>query len=347
MRTTLLQAKHNGSGIARAIGINPCDARFVEILNAAQQRLSEMGKWWGTYRRLHVCLTAQCITWPREVATVEGLQVCRVGVPLLNEWYDFGEEVRAPNPDDNCNLRMLMDRGLTCQFTDIASTAYIRIYPTVAADAGAKVLLQGLDGNGNPIRTLVAGVYVDGEQVTLAAPFATSLFQFKGPGLTGVQKPVTKGRLNVFMVDPSTGVETKIAFWEPSELNPSYRRSFLTQLPTCTTDVDCQQTSNGCASMTYPSCSNIVAESIVRLEFIPALVDSDWLFIGNLYALKRGMKAAEKEDKNQYQEAELEWASAVRILRAEAEKYTPYTKTRVNAQPMGTAPLSRVFAGMN
>lgn len=347
MRTTLAQAKLNGSGIARAIGINSCDARFTEILNSAQQRLSEMGLWWGTYRRLHVCLTAQCITWPREVAGIEGIQVCRYGLPLLNEWYDFGEGIRAPDPDSGCNIRMLVDRGNACQFTDIATTAYIRIYPTVAADAGAKVLLQGLDGNGNPIRTLVSGAYVDGEQVTLAAPFATSLFQFKGPGLTGVQKPVTKGRLNVFMVDPTTGVETKIAFWEPSELNPSYRRSYLTQLPTCTTDVDCQLTTNGCASMGYPSCSNIVAEAIVRLEFIPALVDTDWLFIGNLYALKRGMKAAEKEDKNQYQEAEMEWASAVRILRAETEKYSPNGKVLVNAQPMGTAKLTKIFAGFN
>lgn len=329
MRTTLGDAKLPASRIAQAININPCDSRFTDLINAAQEKLLEMGKWWGTYRTLYVCVNQYGITWPREVASVQGLQIAGVGVPLLNQWFEFGEATRGPDPGEACNPTWLIDRPNACQFSDTAAECRIRIYPTVAADAGAKVLLQGFDSVGNPIRTQVSGAYVWGEQVTLASPFVTSTFTFRNPGLTGVQKPVTKGRLNVFSVDPTTGTETKIATWEPSEKNPSYRRSYLTNMPN----------SSSC-STTSPQ-----AEAIVRMEFIPALVDSDWLAIGNLGALRAGVKALVREDANQYQEAAIEWGNARSILVNELEKYSPTDKTFVNVQPHGTAGLGRVFAG--
>lgn len=346
MRTTLAQAKADASGISRAINIAACDARFVDILNNAQQRLSEMGRWWGTYRRLYVCFNGQCITWPREVATVEGLSMCREGVQILNEWYEFGNAVRAPDPaESRCELRALMDRQNASTFLDIGTSAKYRIYPSVAADAGTKIVLQGNDTNNVPIRTLVGTSYIDGEQITLASPFATSTFEFYPPGLTGVIKPVTKGRLTVYAVDPISGVETRVAVWEPGETNPSYRRSFITNLPQCGDAASCSPSANGCTPTPLPSCSGVQAEAIVRLEFVPALVDTDWLFISNLQAVKCGMKAQEKEDRNQYQEAEIEWARAKRILRNELEKYSPTDRMTINAQPHGTAKPCRVFGG--
>lgn len=348
MRTTLSQAKASASGIARAINIAACDSRFPEYVNNSQQRLSEMGRWWGTYRRLYVCLTSACITWPREVATVEGFRVCNEGIDLLNEWYEFGEAVRGVDPTQTeCGPTMLIDRQNACQFTDVATSAKIRIYPTVAADAGVKVILQGKDPNGNPIRTSVSGAYIDGEQVTLASPFSTSSFEFLSPGLLGVQKPVTKGRLNVFAVDPVTGVETKIAIWEAGEENPWYRRSYMANMPTCTTAKSCGSGLNGCDPAPTPTCSGTVGEAIVRLEFVPALVDTDWLFISNVQAVAAACRALMHEERNQKGEAEVEWERAKRILRNELEKYCPPDKVRVTARPYGSADPRRVFAGFN
>lgn len=343
MRTTLAEAKASKSGIARALNIAACDSRFVDFVNNAQQRLSEMGRWWGTYRRLYVCLTKACITWPREVAAVEGFKLCDTGIDLLNEWYEFGEAVRSG--DDSCGAPSLVDRPNACQFTDIGTTAQIRIYPSVAADAGTKILLQGIDPNGIPIRTLVSGAYVDGEQVTIAAPFVTSSFEFLSPGLLGVQKPVTKGRLNVYAVDPVSGTETKIAVWEPSEVNPTYRRSFMENMPTGCCQPTCGTGLNGCDPAPIPSCTNLVGEAIVRLELVPASVDTDWLFISNVPALAAACRALMHEDRNQKGEAEVEWERAKRILRNELEKYCPGDKVRVNVRPFGSATPRRVFAG--
>jgi len=347
MRTTLANAKASASGIARSINIAACDPRFTEFVNNAQQRLSEMGIWWGTYKRIYVCMTKSCVTWPREVANVEGFSLCQTGVDLLNEWYEFGESVSGPNTstDRICGPPAVLERPNACQFTDIATSATIRIYPTVNADAGVKVLLQGLDGNRQPIRTEVDGAYVEGEQVTLAAPFATSTFEFLAPGLLGVQKPITKGRLNVFAVDPVSGDETKIAIWEASEVNPSYRRSFVANVPSCCIPDSCADTLNGCNPAPTPTCSNALAEAIVRLEFIPATVDTDWLFISNIQAIAAGCRALLAEERGDEMKAEIEWARGVKILRAELEKYSPKTLTRINAQPHGSAHPRRIFAG--
>ena len=94
MRKTLAQAKN--STIAQAVGLATCDERFVQLLNEAQARLADMGKWWGTYKKLRICVTAGCITWPREVKTIEAMNLCGYNIPIQNQWYEFQTDERAP-----------------------------------------------------------------------------------------------------------------------------------------------------------------------------------------------------------------------------------------------------------
>lgn len=348
MRKTLAQAKAASSGIVQSVGIPACDARFTALLNRGQSRLADMGKWWGTYQRLRTCVVDNCITWPREVKVVEGFIQCNWSIPVRTTWYDFMENTRAPNVDDcGCIQAMLMDRGIVCQFRDITGPSYIRLYPSIATDAGKRVLLQGIDPNGIPIRTLDGSVWVDGEYVTLAYPFVTSTNIFKNPGLTGVQKPVTNGRVTAFGVLASTSEETQIAYWEPSEENPAYRRSWLTnRAHRCGNQegYGCRDKGDGC-NEALENCTGITADTIIRREFIPALVDSDWLFISNLTAIQHIMKAVQKEDQNQYDLAEQETQRALRALRNELDAYSPPQQIKVNVETHGTARPVRIFGG--
>ena len=343
MKSTLAQAK--ASRLPTSVGLPACDPRFTQLLNDACYRLSEAGRWWGTYKKLRICATDGCITWPREVKNVETVKLCNLGIPVRNQWYEFRENVRSPDTSDtSCDRKELLDRGTTPQHTDFSTTSKIRLYPASASDAGKKVLLQGLDGNEKPVRTLSGSNYIDGEYVTLASPSATSTYSFYAPGLTGAQKPVTNGRVLAYAVHPTTGVETLIAEWHPSETNPDYRRTFLNNLPTCTTGNDCEDEGDGCCAGDT-SCSNVVVEAIVRVEFVPVAVDEDWLTIGNLQALQHGMRSIQHEEKNNYRMAETEWQRALRLLRSELDAYSPRERTIVNVQQQGTAKLSRVTGG--
>lgn len=351
MKTNLAFAKSTASGMTAEVGLASCDPRFVALLNEAQYELSERGKWWGTYKRLRVCVSANCITWPREVKTVEGFNQCSVSLPIANEWYEFQEDVVAPRAsssttdgDCRCDRSMMLDRGVTVQFRDISTPSRIRIYPRNSSDAGKKVFLQGLDANGVRVRTLDSGVYVDGEYVTLAYPFATSTTIFAAPGLTGGQKPVTDHELLIFGVAASDSTETQIALWHASEQFPSYRRNYLTdRVSRCSTSGNCEDVGDGC-SQVMSSCADAVSDAIVRLEFIPAYVDSDWLFL-NYIAIKWMMKAIQMRTKNDLQSAVVYEKMALRVLKSELDAYSPPELTQINVSVGGTAKMNRVFGG--
>lgn len=345
MRKTLAQAK--SSSIPQAVGLAACDPRFLMLLNEAQARLADMGKWWGTYKRMRICVTAGCITWPREVKTVEAMNVCGVSIPIQNGWFEFQQDVPAPGIGcESCEQRQLLDRGLVPQHRDFTGLSKVRIYPASASDVDKRVLLQGDDANGNPIRTLdsVSGEYVWGEYVTLAMPFVESASMFAAPLLTGAQKPVTNGQLVVTGVNVATSVETEIAVWSPAEQNPQYRRTYLLNRPTGCTGGDCEDAGDGCTPAAT-DCTGSMMEAIVRLEFVPALVDSDWLFIGNLQAIKHMMRAIQKEDRNEYAESEREVQLSLRALRNELEAYSPKERTVVNVLSYGTANPRKIFSG--
>ena len=351
MRTTLLDAKD--SAIGQTIGIPGCDPRFVQLLNDAQSQLSLMGLWWGTFQRRRVCILENCITWPRDVMTVLGFNVCRYGIPIRNDWWEFQENVIAPKAGCNscsCDRNQLLPRGRVQAFKDIPTYGKIRIV-SAAVDDGAEVLLQGKDPNGVPIRTLVDGSYINGEYVTLAQPYVETVFDFNYPGLTGVQKPITQQPLNVYYVDPVTGDTTLMAIWEPSEKNPDYIRNYLVNVPLlCDPDVEttacapCVDTGDGCA-IADTNCTGYMADAIVRCSFIPALVDTDWLFISNLDALESAMLSIKLRRDRDYKGALIEMEQAKQTLRNELDAYSPPERTVINIQTMGTAPLSRVMAG--
>jgi len=346
MRKTLAQAKT--STLPQSVGLAACDPRFLTLLNEAQERLAFMGKWWGTYKRLRICVTAGCITWPQEVLTVEAIKTCQVGTPIRNEWFEFQDDVRAPATSD-CGeeSRQLLDRGIVYQYRDFTALSTVRLYPALASDVGKRILLQGNDANGNPIRTLdsVSGEWVTGEYVTLASPFAESTSEFDVPALTGAQKPLTNGQITVTSVAVTDAVETQIAIWGPSVLNPEYRRNYLTYWPRVCRDGDlCEDAGDGCTTADT-SCTNSVVEAIVRLKCIPVVVDSDWLFIENIEALKHMMRAIQKEDANLMQESEQYRQMAIRALRNELEAMSPKERTTINVPAYGTASPRRIFAG--
>lgn len=322
---TLGQLK--SSTIPAAVGLAPCDPRFVTLANEAQMRLVNKGRYWGTTKRLRICVTAKCITWPAGVVTVEGFNISGYGIPLRNGWYEFQDNVATTEVGRcSCSAQQLLDRGFTPQYRDITANSTIRIYPVSSADEDAVILLQGTDHNGEPIRNSDGDEFFDGERVVIASPFVDSVALFKAPGLTGAQKPITKSYLKVFAVDNATGVETQIATWGPSETNPSYRRSTLVHLPTgCNID----DTGDGC-SAGLVNCSNVVADSIVRLEPLPLVVDSDWLLIGNLAAMKGAMKSIQKEDNNDYVAASHEMSGAVLRLKEELAKFEPPERIQIN-----------------
>lgn len=348
MKATLKDIKN--SAVPSVVNLGPCDPAFTQLVNDAQYRLSEEGKWWGTYARMRMCVPKGCITWPREVKTVEGFNLCGWSIPIRNGWFEFQTYVRAPQPNqcrDDCWTPNLLERSLppSCQYRDFDTDSKIRLYPN-AADVGKRVLVQGKDPNGVEIRTVDTdtGAVVYGEYVELATPFVETTNTFKAPLLSGVQKPLTSYNVIATAYSVDTSIETEIAIWEPSETNPSYRRNFLFGRPRgCSTNYawNCKDHGDGCRPADTV-CADLSCEVLYRREFIPALQDSDWLLISKIPALEREMVAIQQERRNEWQEAEINHQRAVKLLRQELEAYSPQQRVVITALPEGDAFFRRV-----
>jgi hypothetical protein len=154
---------------------------FVAIVNEAIQSLLNKGKWFGTTQTYRVCVTDSCLTWPRQFATIEKVDVCGQPVSIRNQWFEFEKNGPGLRTDKNayCDGLQLHDRGTACTFADVSGTnKKIKVYASVAESGSSKILLQGYDENGAWIRTQSGGAWVDGEYVTISTTPQTTTKKF-------------------------------------------------------------------------------------------------------------------------------------------------------------------------
>lgn len=336
------------SRLAKAVGLCQGDlAALAELVNSAQRRLLMCKEtcdegWWGTWAEMAftVTNTNPYITTPRGVARAEAFNVCSSPTPINNQFYEylqFGNGTMPSRfPRDSQGILQSYSRNNAVTFTEMTNAPqYLRVYCVDAADtdSGARVLFQGLDANGNVIRTQDGAVTVEGAYVTLASPFATTDMTFSR--LTGIQKDETVGDILIYQVDPNDATEVQLSRMEPSELTASYRRYFFHPCPT------------SCCFNPGDS-STVTVTAIVKLDLIPVQVDTDYLLIQNLEAIIEECQAIRYSTmdipsaKLMAQEKHLQ---AIRFLNGElvhhlgneaAVEFKPFGSARLERQQIGT-----------
>lgn len=317
MITTLGKAK---SAFSWSQFTNLCssDSRLVLVLNEAVMRLRQKGLWVGTTKTFQVCGSNACLTWPRQIETIELAWLCTRPITIRNEWFESLPNGFGRLKSDASIGNQLVDRGsgYVCH-TDIVVARKIALFDANPADAGKTVLIQGRDSGANWVST--NGGATDGELLTLIAGlsgYKVSATTWSPPGIVGVQKQATLGPVRAYAVLPacpsgtvadiSTFDPIAIAYWEPDELLPDYRRSLIPNLQSAG---PCSSNDNGCEK------TQITVYA--KLQFIPAVKDTDYLQIGNLPALKEMVQSILKGERGLISEAEAHETRAVRLLEEE------------------------------
>jgi hypothetical protein len=129
--------------------------------------------------------------------------------------------------------------------------------------------------------------------------------------ITGVIKPSTVGRVYLYEYEASTGSQKPLAIYENDETHPTYRRSRipgLADIGTCACETNC---------VTGQTTVNV----LVKLRYLPAVNDNDWLIIGNLPALKDMVMSIDKAEKHLVGEAEYYERRALRELSDELKNH--------------------------
>lgn len=275
------------SRVGKILNVCQDDSRVAEYLNRAEARLITEGKWKGTVATYRICTNDSCLTWPRQIETIEAAAICKTPILIRNQWYEFlgnGLGILDPTQAD-CQLH---DRGLACAFDDVrwngTTAPQLKLYADNPADAGARVLLKFFDSNGNKVYSYdtasantIEGVYV---AIVAAPAYATAMilngagvstgvpYTVMGNGLYEVQKPVTKGVIRLYCYDPVLFTQYPLAYYEPSETLPEYRRSIIPGMSTL-----------GVCAGTTTSCQQKQVTVRAKLKHIDVVVDTDSLLL--------------------------------------------------------------------
>ncbi len=331
--------------------------RIADAVNTCQRRLlyaRECGEegWYGTFAEMQFTLNKAnpYLTCPREVARLELVDVCNRPVVINNQFAEYMRFGNGRMPGSCCRsqfwgspwwprMTQAYTRNNVPTFTDLSNgPQYLRVYMTDSADFGKRILLQGTDQNGQTILSQDGLNPVTGEYVYFRSPFSTSTNQFNS--ITGIQKDLTLGNVQVFQVDPTTGDQVLLVTMEPSEQTAAYRRYLFD--PLCWTSL-WQNCCPGATSTTVP------ATAICKLELIPVQYDQDYLLLQNLEALiceAQSMRLSEVDNKSSQAMAVNHHLQAIRLLLGELGHYVGIEDPAVQFAPFGSARLWKRRIGL-
>jgi hypothetical protein len=289
MRLTFGQAKQTFAPFINN-GVCADNPEVPGVLNSVCERLFETGKFVGMVRRIAICHSSSCLTLPYNVESIlEMSGQCGQPVNVRNQWYEYlpGGPWQLDRCNRFCNETVPRDNSPTA--FDICGIQYLRVYANLPEEDGAQILIQGYDENGARVRTLVDGIWVDGEYIGLingTPQLSTKLWT----RIENVIKPLTNGEVNIYMVDPANTAANAglIAIYQPNETNPSYQRFHM---------------SGFCASAEHPKHVTM----LVKMKFVPMVRDSDMLPITSYNAMMFACQAmyfwgSEQFDKAQVME---------------------------------------------
>lgn len=275
--------------------MNTTDPRVAEYTSRAQERLLYKGKWVGTYGRFRVCVNDGCLTWPREIESIEAAAVCGCPYDLRNEWYEFlgtGPGVVKENTN-LCNT--FVDRGDACAFDDVKGTGKkLAVYCDGNEAAGSQILLRYYRGDSKAkTYTTVSGEVIEGEYITLPAAggYAYSTYECMAGGFYDAVKPATLRTVRIYEYTVAGGALKPLAYYEPDETNPVYRRSVVPCL------------SDTCNGVVVEGCGTRAIDIVGKFRQRAVTKDSDALIIQSAEALRLMVQAIKKEENDLWDDA--------------------------------------------
>lgn len=302
---------------AKALNMSPGDARVIDYLNRAVERLLMDGKWKGTVQTFRLCVDAgNCIVWPREMETIEAIALCDSPRPIESQWYEFNENGFGQSA--GCLCGAVTDRDEVCSFDNVLGTSKkLAVFCDRTEGAGKYINLQFYNEFGQWVTSEFNGAVIDGEQIEIPATAGTYNYTtntVKPGGLIRVSKDITLGVVRLYEYNTLTAALKPLAYYQPDEEVPVYRRTLVPGLENS-------------------SCEQQKVTVRAKLRFIPVRVDGSFVMISHKEALRCACKAVLKEEQDVYQEADTNWGIAYRLLNAQLNHHNDGQMVRPRFAP--------------
>lgn len=290
--------------------------RFDQAINFACERLINSGSWLGMYDHVAFLVPEgdHHITLPPEYISVEAMAyefqgqngcVCRTPVVIRNEWlavlgtgpflwdwagwsnYGFAAFQSYSN-----------DRGSGfVTFRDSPFTSYrLKFELESSEDEGKQVLIKGYGADGNAIYTPDSSCAYQGAIYTMAYPDVTPPQVFTKQIYFLHKFSCFQGYLKVYAVDTDTSEEVLIGQYEPSLINPDYKRY---SVPNCNYN------------------DSFVVRTICKRRYVPMVADTDSVIPANFGALRTAITSIIYEQQNDPGRRDIEFQRALDLLNSE------------------------------
>lgn len=199
------------------------EPRLFRQISDSIQLLANKGEVDPLVGFVDLCVTAQCITLPREVETVLAVNVG--GHPSMGHDELFSFHLNGPG-DFNCSCDFnWFNTGTFPTYRDLPCPARLIAFLSSPEDEGKKLWVFGFDDQNQPLRTQINGAWVDGLLVPTifgyAVPASTDP---RVSRITGIAKDRTAANIRLSSFDSSSSSGTLLGVYEPDETRPSYRR---------------------------------------------------------------------------------------------------------------------------
>lgn len=175
---------------------------------------------------LELCVCDGCVTLPRDVGTVLGIDVCGQPTLIQDQWFKY--HINGPGSRSAGPCGVITEMGQVCTFRDPSEAAYLVAEVTSAADNNKKLRVFATRAdNGNKIFTPGPdGKLYEGFLVPLIFGYPQRNPNVPALGrIYRISKEATKDFVKLYAVNASDGVsQTLIGNYEPDETEPSYRR---------------------------------------------------------------------------------------------------------------------------
>lgn len=166
----------------------------------------------------------RCISMPREVETVIGVNIG--GQPVLGYSQLFEFHLNGPGSCRTVCEWKWMDQGqYHFTYRDLPHPSTLVCHTQLPDDNGASFIVYGYDDQGQVLRRLCNGIWVDGYQVPTIYGYA--LPDASAPRIariTGIVKAKTAGSIRLSTVDDTGANGVLLGVYEPDETTPQFRR---------------------------------------------------------------------------------------------------------------------------
>ncbi len=295
-RKQLIDAR-NSKAIQNVAGKCSTTEEFADIVNRSIELLIKRGAWFGTEILARFCVYGCRVVWPRYVGTVLGARFCKFGeIEIKNNWYSIlsWPTCNGSNWNRLGSTLTMSDGGLVPTFNEITGNTgkFLRYHVVKQNDLNKNITFYGKQYGGQPLQEQLTtgGPWVNGLTLTSATPIAqTTTLVTK---TTQIVREPTEGMTYLYQYDPVTTDQIMLGQYEPTETNPQYRSSIINGIRAIPGSVD----DNG-------RCVRQI-EALVKLEYIPAVADRDFLIIDDFQALAfaiQALKFGEANDADNFQ----------------------------------------------